>query len=248
LHLLINTDYKNVIIQNVNHVISDPPYNSTQNSWDAEEVDSFFYLPAEGYLIFTCDFKFGSKLLQQKPDLFSHDLVWVKTVGSGQLNINNRPLRLHENILIFKVGKPQYNRLKHGEQNVIYSRDIKTLDCYGQQKQTTVSSVGKDSKTVLEVGNKRFKGGHPTQKPIELFQKLVDMYTQPEDIVIDLFSGSSPLIGTSAISINIEKECKYYEYSRNTYLNKIIEDRGKQTDFFQNYIPNLSDFEFTVFN
>lgn len=58
---------------------------------------------------------------------------------------------------------------------------------------------------------------HPTQKPVQLFQWLLERQTKEGDIVLDCFSGS----GTTAIAchnlkrrfICIEKDKDYYEAS-----------------------------------
>lgn len=33
--------------------------------------------------------------------MFKYDLIWEKTINSGQLNVNKMSLRSHENILVF---------------------------------------------------------------------------------------------------------------------------------------------------
>ena len=56
---------------------------------------------------------------------------------------------------------------------------------------------------------------HPTQKPVGLFARILDKYSEPNDLVLDCFIGS----GTTAIAceklnrkwIGIEKEEKYCE-------------------------------------
>lgn len=58
---------------------------------------------------------------------------------------------------------------------------------------------------------------HPTQKPVELFAKILNYYSKENDLVLDCFSGS----GTTAIAchrlkrrfICIEKDIEYYKKS-----------------------------------
>ena len=58
---------------------------------------------------------------------------------------------------------------------------------------------------------------HPTQKPVELFEKIIDTYSEENDLVLDCFSGS----GTTAIAchrlkrrfICIEKDKEYWSKS-----------------------------------
>jgi DNA modification methylase len=62
------------------------------------------------------------------------------------------------------------------------------------------------------------KRNHPTQKPLKLFERLVTLFTDEEDVVLDPFVGS----GTAAkaaerrgrICIGIEKEPEYAEMAR----------------------------------
>ena len=72
---------------------------------------------------------------------------------------------------------------------------------------------------------------HPTQKPIDLFETLILKASNPNDLVLDCFSGS----GTTAIAchklkrrfICIEKDKDYYEASV-----KRLEEEQRQLDMF----------------
>jgi site-specific DNA-methyltransferase (adenine-specific)/modification methylase len=85
---------------------------------------------------------------------------------------------------------------------------------------------GKQLKDVWEFalcqGRERFKKDnravHPTQKPLQLFNRLVEMTTKEKDIILDPFVGS----GATAIScinldrnfIGIENNEKYYNLAK----------------------------------
>ena len=70
---------------------------------------------------------------------------------------------------------------------------------------------------------------HPTQKPVELINRLLEIKSNPNDLVLDCFSGS----GTTAIAchklkrrfICIEKDKEYYEASV-----KRLEEELRQLD------------------
>lgn len=72
---------------------------------------------------------------------------------------------------------------------------------------------------------------HPTQKPIQLFEKCLNEFTNENDLILDCFSGS----GTTAIAchnlkrrfICIEKDKDYYEASC-----KRLEEHKKQLTLF----------------
>ena len=58
---------------------------------------------------------------------------------------------------------------------------------------------------------------HPTQKPLKLFEQIIEHYTNPNDLILDCFSGS----GTTAIAchnlkrrfICVEKDYDYWKAS-----------------------------------
>ena len=68
--------------------------------------------------------------------------------------------------------------------------------------------------SIMEIMS-RDRGLHPTQKPVELFEKLIRTYTDEGNLVLDNTAGS----GTTAIAclntnrqfIVMEKEQKYYD-------------------------------------
>ena len=73
----------------------------------------------------------------------------------------------------------------------------------------------------ITCGNERT--AHPTQKPIKIIRHLIEILSNPNDLVLDIFAGSS----TTAIAceevnrrwICIEKEKDYFEMSKNRLLN-----------------------------
>lgn len=87
--------------------------------------------------------------------------------------------------------------------------------------------------TPAKIYRYRFETGkeHPAQKPLSLFKKLVQDYSNENDLVLDCFSGS----GTTAVAchnlkrrfICIEKDKDYYEASV-----KRLEDERKQLFLF----------------
>lgn len=73
--------------------------------------------------------------------------------------------------------------------------------------------------TTVFKANIQRTGQHPTQKPIDLIEKLIKAYSNPGDIVLDPFIGS----GTTAVAaiktghhyIGYEKEQKYFDVALN---------------------------------
>lgn len=75
--------------------------------------------------------------------------------------------------------------------------------------------------TIAKIFNVRASGQkygiHPTQKPLELFEKILTYYSNENDLILDCFSGS----GTTAVAchnlkrrfICIEKDYDYWKAS-----------------------------------
>lgn len=230
-------------------IITDPPYGISRNKWDSEPID-FIHLAQVNQIITTADIKYASFLINRYPKQFSHDLVWQKTVGSGQLNINNQPLRVHELILVFKLASnTTYNRIKTQGQPYEITRKIKNTQGYNHQRDIVVENPGeRDAKSVLSIPNRRYKNGHPTQKPVQLFQTLADMYSAPSQTIIDPFAGSGTALDIKGRNvIAIEKNEEYYELARNSRADSTLEKEHLKGTQFEHLVDLLSNHEYTVF-
>ena len=60
---------------------------------------------------------------------------------------------------------------------------------------------------------------HPTQKPVALLERLIEIFTDPGDVVIDPVAGS----GTSLIAAdNLGRKSFGFEFKKNFYKDAII--------------------------
>jgi site-specific DNA-methyltransferase (adenine-specific) len=67
----------------------------------------------------------------------------------------------------------------------------------------------------VKIANPRKRGGHPTQKPVELFEYLIKTFSNEGDLVCDFCMGSGSS-GIAAINLNrryigIEKNEIYFK-------------------------------------
>jgi DNA modification methylase len=251
--ILINCDSSGLKYPKVDLLLTDPPYGITNNAWDhtpADFIEGFMeFMSTDSMIVTTSSMRYSAFLLSKYLRIFHHDLVWKKTVGSGQLNINNRPLTTHEQILVFKIGKGVYNRIKVDGAPYNINRDIKSEDSYNKQKPNSSCNTGqRDTKSILEVSNPRIKGGHPTEKPLELWEKLFSMYAKGEDsVVLDPFCGAGNVLDLDSTVIAVEKEQKYYELARNRRLNRVAKEGFRVPDELQEFVQSLQSIEHTIF-
>jgi len=214
-------EMKKIPDKSADMILCDLPYGTTKNKWDSiiplddlwEQYERI--IKDNGAIVLTAVQIFASQLIMSKQKLFKYDLIWKKTVASGQLNVNKMPLRLHEHILVFYKKCPTYNQ--QFTKGKPYTMDRKATykgEGYNKQKDSFKENNGfRHPTSVLEFSNPRIKGGHPTQKPVGLFEWLVKTYTNEGEIVLDNTIGS----GTTAVAcikngrdyIGIELDKKY---------------------------------------
>lgn len=219
----------------VNLILTDLPYGTTQNKWD--EVIPFdkmwecfsHVLTPTGIVVLTATQPFSSKLVLSNPKNFKYEIIWEKTIGSGQLNIKRQPLRVHESILIFYEKFGTYNEQKTQGEAYKRIRVPRLKAGYGTQPAPpNKDSDGlRNARSVIQVSNPRVKGGHPTQKPVTLMEYLIKTYSNPGDLVLDCCLGSGTT-GIAAIQldrnfIGIELDEAYFNIAK-----KRIEDIGRQ--------------------
>lgn len=204
-------------------VLTDPPYNITACDWE-EKIDLQalwqYLLPMSNLttvFAFTCSQPFTSHLALSNQKMFRYEWIWEKNNSTGFLNANRRPLKSHENVLVFykKLGKyfPQKTpgkpyTVKRGKHSKSATRDP-SIRAGGY---TTVSDGTRYPRSVLKIDIER--GLHETQKPVKLMEYMILTYTEPGDIVFDPFMGSGTTLvaaknlGRLAIGIDkLEKNC-----------------------------------------
>jgi DNA modification methylase len=176
-----------------------------------------------------CNTRFGVELINSNPDWFRYDLVWAKTNGVGFLSANKQPLRSHELIYVFSKKGAFYKRVDiqgnfpkpspSGTGNAggsVYGKIKQNND----EDRTGIRCV----KSVIEISNKKGKGNHPTQKPVELYKWLLERYSNEGDTVLDATAGSFNSVFTAhdlkRNAIGIEKD--------NTFFYKAVQNSIKR--------------------
>jgi len=204
-------------IEQVDAVITDPPYGVTQNKSDIV-VDLSSVFGASDRVIMFSQQPYTTDVISQFRDKFKYDLVWDKVLTSGFLNANRMPLRKHESILIF--GDGVYN-----PQKVIGVKSHSK----GKKKNTQNNNYGKHefADNSIKNGNLkhptsiiRYSKPHPsvalhrTEKPLQLMEWLIKTYSNKGDTILDPFMGSGTTlvacVKTGRKGIGIEIDEKYF--------------------------------------
>ena len=214
---------KDIDDKSVDCIICDPPYeiNYDNNDWDkffdiekAIEECSRIIKENGNIIIFqgwsnVCK----TKEIMDKYWNIQNWIIWDRIKGRGALH-NFTSTR--EDILWYCNGdKPTFNKM--------FSNIKKITSGFRNngQENRSLSNVWYDISPIVAWGKE--KVNHPTQKPIELIERIIKVFSDKNEVILDFCSGS----GTTAIAcyntkrnfICIEKDKTYYDLSVERYNN-----------------------------
>ena len=194
----------------VNLIITDLPYQVTQNHWDSlipleplwqeyrriTKKNAAILLFGQG--------RFTAQLMESNPKMWRYNLIWEKDRPTGFLNAAKMPLRSHEDICVFYQHQPTYNpqfwegKPMHGMGTKFREGGSQTGN-YGKYdipNNPTAERAGDTKKYPRSVLHfkKPHPDVHPTQKPLALIEYLIKTYSNPGDLVHDSCLGSGTLI------------------------------------------------------
>ena len=213
----------------IDAVITDPPYGTTACKWDSvidfklmwEQLNRI--IKPNGAIVLFGSQPFTSSLIMSNPKNFKYEWIWEKSKSTGHLLAKKRPMKCHENIVVFYKKLPSYNPqgVIKGEFNTSRKNRRKDSIYAGSniQKEYTPSKIGNYPKTIQKFANPSSSNSlHPTQKPIALMEYLIKTYTNEGEIVLDFTMGSGST-GVAAKNLNrnfigIEQDDKYFEIAK----------------------------------
>lgn len=219
--------------KSVNMILADLPYGTTACSWDSIiSLDDLWIeylriITDIGSIILTASQPFTTTLIHSNIKLFKYELIWIKSRATGHVHSKNKPMKKHENVVVFSKGTTVHEgqsktRMNYNPQGLI-KKDNPKIRKNGGSADTVMSNRPSHKDTLQEYTNyptsilefsSEGKTIHPTQKPVELFEYLIKTYSNENDLILDNVAGS----GTTAIAairnkrrfICIEKERNYY--------------------------------------
>lgn len=240
---------KDIPDNSIGSIICDPPYGTTSLGWDSvidlallwEELKRI-RKPYSPVVLFGSQ-PFTTTLINSNQNELKYCLVWEKTKAGNFNQAPNMPLKKHEDIIVFSDGvvghkvqtkrRMTYNPQGTNETNSFQKRN-KTDDPHGYYRENGklkgyTQTVENYPCSVLKFGSEH-NPPHPTQKPLELMEWLVNSYSNENDTVLDFSAGS----GTTCVAayknnrkfIGIEKHKPYFDLA-----NSRISDMMNLMDF-----------------
>jgi len=230
---------KTLADNSVDAVICDLPYGTTSCKWDSvidlEAMWKEYYRICKDtapILLFASQ-PFTTALAASNLKDFKYSLVYQKTYATAWAMAKKRPMKDHEDILVFYKKQPTYNPQMvftgvpnpgyHTGTSEIYGGDS---NIYDKSNNSRGGSLDRYPRSVLgpygpsksDLPKELKEAGikcHPTQKQQALLSWLIKSYTNEGDVILDntMGSGSTGVackkLGRSFIGIEMDK--KYFD-------------------------------------
>ena len=227
--------------KSVDLILCDLPYGSTQCSWDSiipfdklwEQYNRV--LKDTGIVVLFSSGLFTIDLINSNRKDFKYKLIWKKNVPTGMSSAKYRPMKYYEEICVFYKKKGTYNPQMKPREGV--GKACYNYDHYcGESNHVEYKKVKKrydpdlvQPSDVLEFNVVPNRNGkvHPTQKPIELLEWLINTYSNENDLVLDNTMGSGST-GVACKNLNrnfigIEKDEKYFGIAKQRIEEVVVE-------------------------
>ena len=148
---------------------------------------------AHSVVLFFCQGKFMADAICSNREEFRLALVWDKKVLTNFFDANRRPCYNHEQILVFAEKSAFYHRVNYEGKcptTIIRSENLAHIKCHGARY-------------------------HPTEKPIDLYKRLVSWFCPSGGTMLDPTAGScNSIIAAGQLgfkAIGIEKNDVFFE-------------------------------------
>jgi site-specific DNA-methyltransferase (adenine-specific) len=220
-------------------IITDPPYGTTACKWDSVIPFNKMWeclneiIKDNGAICLFGSQPFTSELIHSNLKLFRYSWIWKKSkCGNFQL-AKYQPLKYTEDIVVFSKKPHNYYpilrdapeaTIKRRQYSYDGSKDVGGIKHMASQEYKQYFMNGKDKINpcnIIEFKNV-INNIHPTQKPVELMEYLINTYTNEGNIVLDFTCGSGTTLlackNLKRYCYGIEKEEQYCEITKNRLL------------------------------
>lgn len=205
----------------VDMVFADIPYGVHEMDWDTlPDLPTLMtefkrVIKPRRAIVMTAQQPLTTDLINAARDWFKYLWMWDKGYSTDLFNARNRPMRRHEDVLVFSSGTTANrspNRMLYNPQGLVqairdngrgdhgtpFKRGVenKVINTRKSWKKKHFSKEANFPHSILHFFEGVMNRINPNQKPVALLEYLIRTYTNEGDLVIDTFMGS----GTTAIA------------------------------------------------
>lgn len=211
----------------IDAIVSDPPFGTTNAAWDQVATgpewwkEALRITPEDGAIVLFACGQYTADLIAENRKLYRYKWVWQRGGRpTGAHDANRRPLRIHEDVLVFCRKLPRYYPVMRKGPLILKHPLGKSGELYGEHSgkdDRTYYSAARHPWDVVNIDPPARAGpegrDHPTQKPVELLELLVRSYVPERGVVLDPFAGSGTT-GVAAVryrrrALMCEREAEY---------------------------------------
>ena len=223
----------------VDLVLTDPPYQTTQNKWDSiipfepmwEQLKRVVK-PNAACVLFSAQ-PFTTNLIYSNMKCFKYSMVWKKSKCGSPLTAKYKPLTKHEDVNVFSLHKKTLNYYPQMSVGKPYKRQPTKAKAnnhgYGINNNVFTDNKGtRHPTTILDYPQqwRRQDQVHPTQKPIELMEFLIKSFSMENETVLDFTMGSGSTgvacLNTNRKFLGVEMDEGYFDIAKDR-IEKAIE-------------------------
>lgn len=225
----------------IDAIITDPPYGTTACKWDSvipfepmwEQLKRV--IKPNGAIVLFGSQPFTSALIMSNLKMFKYDWVWHKSRSGSAITAKYRPVKLHEDILVFCKNSPKYNpQMTQGKPYYRKSSNNRKNDHkLGVNSNMETRNEGTRYPITIQYFKQDWSKQqqiHPAQKPVALMEYLIKTYTNEGETVLDFTMGSGTTgvacVNTNRNFIGIELDENYFNIAKDR-----IEEAKKNIKF-----------------
>lgn len=224
----------------VDFVLTDPPYQTTQNKWDSiipfepmwEQLKRIVK-PGGACVLFSAQ-PFTTNLIYSNMKCFKYSMVWKKSKCGSPLTAKYKPLTKHEDINVFSLHKKTLKYYPQMSEGKPYKRKFTENKVnnmgFGIKGVETDNKGTRHPTTILDYPQqwRRQDQVHPTQKPVELMEFLIKSFSMENETVLDFAMGSGTTgvacVNTNRSFIGIELDENYFNIAESR-INQALNEK-----------------------
>lgn len=230
----------------INAIITDIPYGTTSCKWDSvipfnsmwDRLNKISY-DNSAVILFGSQ-PFTTELIHSNIKNFKYCWVWEKSLATGGVIAKKRPMKKHEDIVVFCKNQGIYNpqmvdftedEIKRMRKHDTINKNPEIINSKSHINKGWFDGRKKYPTSILKINSLNYasnekKYKHPTQKPEELMEYLIKTYTNEGDLILDFTCGSgATLVAAKNLKrkcIGIDNEDKYCEIAKNRIQDVVV--------------------------
>lgn len=212
--------------KSVDLILCDLPYQITKCAWDNKiPLDKLWreykrIIKINGAILLFGNQPFTTDLINSNRKDYKYNIIWEKNIGGNFLNSKNQPMRFYEEISVFYSKQPTYNNI-NAIDKPWKRKKPQDMNTYGNINKTEFIGLHGCNRNIIKfntlTGSDK-KRLHPTQKPVDLLEYLIKIYTNEGETVLDncMGSGSTGVacVNTNRNFIGIELDEGYFNIAK----------------------------------